>query len=72
MGPPPSHAASNERYLGHLVACNRGFDTAATVDASRLAASLVGQILPVFSLLGSLPSGRLDGLAGIDLPVTGH
>ena len=55
-----------------LVACNRGFDTAATVDASRLAASLVGQILPVFSLLGSLPSGRLGGLAGIDLPVTGH
>ena len=55
-----------------LVACNRGFDTAATVDASRLAASLVGQILPVFSLLVSLPSGRTGGLAGIDLPVTGH
>jgi hypothetical protein len=35
-------------------------------------ASLIGQILPVFSLFDSLPAGRLDALVASALSLTGH
>ncbi len=59
-------------HHGRLSTAFHNYGNVTAAEASRLAALLVGQILPVFSLLGSLPSGRLAGLAGIDLPVTGH